>query len=153
MVSTFDFLFNMATLRWIQRFNNYRNALLRLEEVVEHLNAILPVDNITLRIYEDSIIQRFEYTQEMAWKVMKDYLLYQGENDIIASRSAIRKALKAGLISDPAWMNTIEDRNLSSHKYDEEVALGIGQRVRDTYLNLFKDFEKEMLTRMNDDMP
>ena len=50
-------------------------------------------------------------------------------------------------------MNTIEDRNLTSHKYDEEVALGIGQRVRDTYLNLFKDFEKEMLTRMNDDMP
>ena len=55
--------------------------------------------------------------------------------------------------NDIKWMNTIEDRNLTSHKYDEEVALGIGQRVRDTYLNLFKDFEKEMLTRMNDDMP
>lgn len=139
-----------TTPRWIQRFENYRNALRRLEEVIDRLNSSLPVDEITLGIFEDSIIQRFEFTQELAWKVMKDFLRYQGEEELIGSRDTFRRALKVGLIDSPEWMQTIEDRNLTSHKYDETIATGIGQRIRKTYLNLFQTLEADLMVRIND---
>ena len=66
-------------------------------------------------------IQRFEYTHELAWKVMKDYAEYQGYTDIRSSRNAIRKALEMGLIDDKQWTETIEARNLTSHNYDNDV--------------------------------
>ncbi len=69
-----------VTPRWIQRFENFKTAYRRLEEVIDKLDAMYPVDEITLRIFEDSILQRFEFTQELAWKVIKDYLYYQGDD-------------------------------------------------------------------------
>ena len=66
-------------------------------------------------------IQRFEYTHELAWKVMKDYAEYQGYSDIRGSRDAIRKALEINLIFDRRWMESVEDRNLTSHNYDDEI--------------------------------
>ena len=66
-------------------------------------------------------IQRFEYTHELAWKVMKDYAEYQGYTDIRSSRDAIRKALEMGLIDDKQWTETIEARNLTSHNHDNDV--------------------------------
>ncbi len=141
-----------VTPRWIQRFENFKTAYRRLEEVIDKLDAMYPVDEITLRIFEDSILQRFEFTQELAWKVIKDYLYYQGDDSIIGSRSAFRKALQLGIIADPMWMQTIEDRNLTSHKYDEGVASGVSKRVRECYMGLFRDFAAEMTGRQIADL-
>lgn len=138
------------SIRWIQRFDSFKRALDRLEEVVDRLDVLFPLDEVTLKIYEDSIIQRFECTQELAWKVMKDFLTYQGETDIVGSRSAFRKALQAGVIDSPEWMRTIEDRNLTSHTYDEDDAHGICMRVRDVYLGLFRNFAENMQARIID---
>lgn len=73
-------------------------------------------------LLQEGLIQRFGYTHELVWKVMKDYAEYQGYTDIRGSRDAIRKALQIGLIEDKRWMETIEDRNLTSHNYDDDVA-------------------------------
>lgn len=122
-------------IRWIQRFSNYRNALLRLTQAVEIVAK--DTESIDLEEVDDllkeGLIQRFEYTHELAWKVMKDYAEYQGYTDIRGSRDAIRKAFEMGLISDKGWMDSIEDRNLTSHNYDDDVAEEIYWAIVDVY--------------------
>ncbi len=93
---------------------------------------------------QEGPIQRFEYTHELAWKVMKDYAEYQGYTDICGSRDAIRKALEMGLIDDKRWMETIEARNLTSHNYDNDVVSEINENITDLYFPLFCRFEEKM---------
>lgn len=91
-------------------------------------------------------IQRFEYTHELAWKAMKDYAEYQGYSDIHGLCDAIRKALEINLIFDRRWMESVEDRNLTSHDYDDETADTICRNIMTVYYPLFVDFEKTMLS-------
>ena len=83
----------MEDIRWQQRFSNYQKALMRLSEAVDVLNSQDIVNVLELTLLKEGLIQRFEYTHELAWKVMKDYLEYQGYVDIRGSRDAIRKSL------------------------------------------------------------
>ncbi len=101
-------------VRWIQRMDNYKRALAMLQQGVERLTHTADVNENDLRLMQEGLIQRFEYTHELAWNVMKDYEQYQGYIDIHGSRDAIRKGLAIGLIDDPKWMNTIADRNITS---------------------------------------
>ena len=95
-------------------------------------------------LLQEGLIQRFEYTHELAWKVMKDYAEYQGYTDIRGSRDAIRKSLEMNLIDDKSWMNTIEDRNLTVHNYDNEIASEIYDNIMNIYAPLFVAFESKM---------
>ena len=114
-------------IRWLQRFSNYCKALAKLGQAV------------------DIVSWRLEFTRELVWKVMKDYAEYQGYTDIRGSRDAIRKALQIGLIEDKRWMETIEDRNLTSHNYDDDVASEIYENIVLVYYPLFCRFEERML--------
>ena len=131
-------------IRWIQRFTNYRKALTKLSQAVSIVtgqqNAQEDVDNLM----KEGLIQRFEYTHELAWKVMKDYAEYQGYTEVRGSRDAFRQALQMGIIDDAGWMETIEDRNLTSHNYDEEVAEEVYQAIVHKYYPLFLRFEQVM---------
>ena len=75
---------------------------------------------------------------------MKDYEAYQGYNDIRGSRDAIRKALAIGLIDNPLWLETIVDRNRTSHNYDESVANEVQQIIVNDYIPLFTDLLEVM---------
>lgn len=135
---------NDKDIRWIQRFANYRKALSRLSQAVDILSG--QVNGELDDLLKEGLIQRFEYTHELAWKVMKDYAEYQGYSDIRGSRDAIRKALEINLISDRRWMESVEDRNLTSHDYDDETADTICRNIVTVYYPLFADFEKTMLS-------
>ncbi|GJQ64273.1 MAG: nucleotidyltransferase [Melioribacteraceae bacterium] len=127
-------------VRWIQRFSNFKKALLRLKEAVEIANS-----RELSRLEKEGLVKTFEYTQELAWLVMKDYLLYQGINNITGSRDAIREAFANELISDGNnWIDTIRSRNLTSHTYNEEVAEEILTKTIDIYYPLFLQFESKM---------
>ena len=91
-------------------------------------------------LLKEGLIQRYEYTQELAWKLMKDYEEYQGYTEIQGSRDAIRKALAMGLVSDSAWMDTIASRNITSHCYDETAFNAVYSKIMDEYFPLFKEF-------------
>ena len=91
-------------------------------------------------LLKEGLIQRYEYTQELAWKLMKDYEEYQGYTEIQGSRDAIRKALAMGLVSDSAWMDTIASRNITSHYYDEIAFNAVYRKIMDVYFPLFKEF-------------
>ena len=99
-------------------------------------------------LLKEGLIQRFEYTHELAWKVMKDYAEYQGYTDIRGSRDAFRKAFEMGIITDKRWMESIADRNLTSHNYDDETAEAIYEAVVNVYYPLFVQLESTMLQLM-----
>lgn len=138
-------------IRWIQRFANYQRAMSKLMEVVEGLNTEWDRENFkddrfTLSDLEiEGVIQRFEYTHELAWNVMKDYLTFQGNSEVGGSRDATREAFKINLIVEAqGWMNMIKSRNQTSHTYDEETAKEIFITIINVYYPLFLDFQKRM---------
>ena len=133
-------------IRWVQRFSNYQKALRRLDEAIEIVSRKTDWAESIDDLLQEGLIQRFEYTHE--WKVMKDYAEYQGYTDVRGSRDAFRKALEMGLIQDRRWMESIEDRNLISHNYDDETATEIQRRIVTLYYPFFKDFEEMMMLNL-----
>lgn len=132
-------------IRWIQRFENYRRALYRLKQAVKIVSENMEEDDDIDDLLKEGLIQRFEYTHELAWKVMKDYAEYQGYTDIRGSRDAFRKAFEMGIITDKRWMDSVEDRNLTSHNYDDETAEEIYEAIVNVYYPLFLTLEETML--------
>ncbi len=126
-------------VRWKQRFDNYKSALTQLTKFIDKgdLNEL----------EEQGLIQAFEFTHELAWKVMKDYFEFQGEFNINGSRDATREAFQKGLISNGEyWMEMIKSRNQSSHTYNEAVVSEIKLNILNHYFDLFIDFKAKMET-------
>lgn len=120
-----------------ERKEDFFKALNRLEEALEK--------DLSDDVIVDGTIQRFEFTFEQSWKVMKLYLEDQGILDeAVAPRSTIRCAFKHKLISDgDVWIEMMLDRNRTSHMYDETTALNIVKLVKEKYVFEFeklKDF-------------
>jgi nucleotidyltransferase substrate binding protein (TIGR01987 family) len=129
-----------ADCRWLQRFRNYKNALGRLRDAVR-----LSQERALSELEEQGLIQAFEFTHELAWNVMKDYLVFQGYTAITGSRDAIRLAFHVGLITDGEnWMDTIAGRNKSSHTYDAAIAQSLAKKITSCYYDLFCRFEEQM---------
>jgi len=135
-------------IRWMQRFDNYRKALRLLGQAVEIVSQRVNGDEAVEDLLKEGLIQRFEYTHELAWKVMKDYAEYQGYTDIRGSRDAFRKAFEMEIITDKRWMESIADRNLTSYNYDDETAEAIYEAVVNVYYPLFVQLESTMLQLM-----
>ena len=131
---------SFCDIRWRQRFNNYKNALLQLDDAVE-LAWERPLSNLE----KQGLIQAFEFTHELAWNVIKDYFVYQGNTNITGSRDASREAFEKGLIEDgEGWMEMIISRNQSSHTYNQVTADKIAERIIENYLPLFIQFKTKM---------
>ncbi|MCL2097199.1 MAG: nucleotidyltransferase substrate binding protein [Bacteroidales bacterium] len=132
-------------IRWLQRFSNFRKALTKLYQAAKIIKEKMDFEDEVDELLEEGLIQRFEYTHELAWKVMKDYAEYQGYTNIRGSRDAIRQALAINIIDDKQWMESIVDRNLTSHHYDNDTATRIHEKIVDIYLPLLCRFEKKMI--------
>ena len=127
-------------IRWKQRLQNYKKALRTMESAVE-LAAARELSDLE----KQGVIQGFEFTFELAWNLMKDYLEEQGITEIIGSKNAIRQAFNKGLIEDgQIWMEMIESRNASSHSYDEELAKYLQQKITGVYFGHLKVFAEKM---------
>ena len=127
-------------IRWKQRFANYQKALQTLTEAAD-LASQRPLS----RLEQQGLIQGFEFTHELAWNVMKDYFVYQGNQSITGSRDATREAFNNGLIEDGLnWMEMIKSRNLSSHTYNIEIAEQIVESILTAYFPLFIMFQQKM---------
>jgi nucleotidyltransferase substrate binding protein (TIGR01987 family) len=127
-------------IRWQQRFTNYKKALLQLEEAV-----LLYQQRALSRLEKQGLIQAFEFTHELAWNVLKDFLQDQGDQSIKGSKDTIRAAFKAELIQNGEyWMETILARNSSSHTYDENTAEHLVVQIIERYFPLFEELKIEM---------
>ena len=139
---------NDNTPRWIERYEKYSRALARLTEVVDESQKR------QLNSFEqDSVVMRFEFTHELAWKLMKSYAEYVSMPAMGGSRDAIRQAFALGLIADcKAWLDMTDSRNLTSHIYDEDTAADITDQVVYTYHPLFVDFCDVMAAKIEENI-
>jgi nucleotidyltransferase substrate binding protein (TIGR01987 family) len=140
-------------IRWVNQLRNYDKALARLNEAVLKIQQDFQADaigNISKDAFLDDIIkegliQRFEYTHELAWNVMKDFLVESGNTKIFGSKDATLEAFSAGLIlHGEVWMDMINSRNKTSHTYNEEVADEIFFKIMNEYHSLLMAFAATM---------
>lgn len=126
--------------RWEQRLDSYHKALARLAEIVGASKKR------ALNEFErDGLVQRFEFTHELSWKLMKAYAEYQGFDGIGGSRDATRKAFEMSLISDgQSWMDMIKSRNETSHNYDGSMADDVVDSIINRFYPLLADFYQKM---------
>jgi len=121
-------------IRWIQRFSNYCKALGQLGEAVE-LSRRRELSKLEMQ----GLVQAFEYTHELAWNTLKDFLEDRGVQYIYGSKDVTRAAFKTGLVENgEIWMKMIESRNRTTHTYDEATAIEIVDAVINSY---FPEFE------------
>lgn len=129
-----------SDIRWKQRFGNFKKALALLQKAVEqyHQSGLSELE-------QEGLIQRFEFTYELAWNVIKDYFGYQGIFGISGPRDAVREAFSKGLISDgEGWMEMIKSRNLSTYTYDEATTKSLVGLITVKYLGLFQELADKM---------
>ncbi len=128
-------------IRWQQRFANYRKALAQLSKFIEKSNLN--------ELEEQGLVQAFEYTHELAWKSLKDLLMYKGVENVHGSRDASRYAFKEGWLGNSErdgeiWMDMIKSRNLTSHTYNEEVLKQITEAIKQDYYPAFMALEQKL---------
>lgn len=136
-------------IRWIQRFNNYRKALARLGEAVA-----LAEERDLSDLEQQGLIQGFEFTFDLAWKTLQDYLRHHKRpNDNGGPNVIIEQAFVDGIIKgDEVWKAMKKSRDLTSHSYDGETADDIAENILDTYHGLFIQLETRLqLEKINEE--
>lgn len=121
-------------IRWKQRFENFEKALFQLDEFIAQ-----PILN---KFEKQGLIQCFEYTFELAWKTLKDYLEAQGF-DVKTPRQTIQQAFQSEIINNGhAWIDALEKRNLLAHTYSEENANQAELLIKETYYYFLKELHQ-----------
>jgi len=114
------------------KIKNFEKALNRLDEGVKEAKNELD---------KDGVIQRFEFTVELLWKALRAVLLYQGI-ECFSPRNCVKEAFKAKIINDDEIiLDMLEDRNVSSHVYNEEKAKALFERIKNIYLEYLKNLD------------
>lgn len=131
------------TPRWFYRFENYKRAFSLLREAIDYMDG-----RELSQLEKEGVIQRFEYTMELAWKVMRDYL--ESENVVfeqITPKAVIREAFESRFVSDgQLWMDMLDARNLMSHSYDQKDFEEVIDNLRHGYLGAFTELHTKLLS-------
>jgi len=117
-------------MRWKQRLENFERGMRLLKEAFDtHPDGLSDLE-------KEGVVQRFEYTFELAWKTLKDYLVYSGVAfDQITPRSVIKQAFAARIIKDgQMWIDMLEQRNLMAHTYDLETFETVFSSIEQRYV-------------------
>ena len=126
---------NPNNIRWQQRLENYQKALDVLDSAAAAVKAS-PDD----KLYTIALIQSFKFSWELGWKVLKDYLTYEGIDVQPTPRQVIKQAFHQQIIEDgQLWIDMLEARNTMSHVYDEQKALAAAEAITKHYHPALKE--------------
>ncbi len=129
-----------ADIRWKQRLDNFQVAFGNLTSAIELGNQRSLSD-----LEKQGLIQSFEFTHELAWNTLKDFLETQGAGPLFGSKDTTREAFNKNLISDgETWMDMIKSRNQTSHTYNKKTAEEIVTKIQQKYFSAFAQFFKKM---------
>lgn len=127
---------NQKNVRWKQRFQNFKLAFMQLEAAVN-----LPKLN---DLEASGLVQTFEYTFELAWKTLKDYLESEGIS-ATTPRQVIQESFRANIITDGhTWIDALEKRNLIAHTYNKELSNNALNLIKNAYFPIIKNFLEAM---------
>ncbi|MDR1485319.1 MAG: nucleotidyltransferase substrate binding protein [Planctomycetaceae bacterium] len=122
--------------RWRLRFNNFELAYFTFCRLMKRYET-----NSDDEVVLIAIVQAFEFTYEIAWILMRDYLKEEGFGETNGSKQTLRVAWQAGLIKDiDKWMDAVKNRNLTSHTYSESIL----QESVDYIVNIFFPIVQEL---------
>lgn len=117
---------NQKEIRWKQRYENFKKAYINLDSAVSQFDSLSILE-------KEGLIQRFEYTFELAWKTLKDYLESQ-DVEVRFPREVIKESFKYNLIDNgDIWMDMLEKRNLMAHTYDEHRFNLAVNKIKNSY--------------------
>ena len=124
-------------IRWIQRLEKFQCASAFLQRGIglSQIRALSELEQLGL-------IQAFEFTHELSWLLIRDFLVDQGVAGISGSRDAVREAVVRQLLpqgDESVWMAMIRSRNLTSHTYNPAVAREIAELIVDRYGPVFQE--------------
>ena len=129
-------------IRWVQRFSNYKKALNQLKEAIDLMSQ-----RALSNLEKQGVVQAFEFTHELSWNMMKDFLESKGNTEIYGSKDATRQAFKYGLVIDgDVWMSMIKSRNLTSHTYDQKTVDEIVEQISREYISAFIELDHKFST-------
>ena len=128
--------------RWQYRFDNYKRAFFLLREAIEWQQERELTD-----LEKEGTIQRFEYTWELLWKTLKDYLENEGiVLEKITPKAVLMASVKAKIINkQETWMQALDDRNKMSHVYSTVVFEQVISNIAESYLSLFDRLYEKLL--------
>jgi nucleotidyltransferase substrate binding protein, HI0074 family len=123
-------------IRWKQRYQNFEKAFRVLDKTMQ-IEAPSEIEIM-------AIIQAFELTFELSWKMMKDYLESEGFAPK-SPRETIKQAFQVELFGDAhVWMDALKDRNLTVHTYDEVFAQEMNDKIKNNYYPAIRDLYLKM---------
>ena len=135
-------------IRWQQRFSNFKKALAKLAEAVGEEEGELS------ELEKEGMIQRFEYTFELAWKTLQDLLRSKGYLDVSGPNPVLAQAFQDGYFTDgEGWREMNKSRNLTSHTYNSELAESIASNIRETYFQLLNALAIRLEEEQDDSQP
>lgn len=125
-------------IRWQQRFNNYQKSLSQLSKFIQKKDLN--------ELEEQGLIQSFEYTHELAWKTLADFIKDSGNIEIYGSKDVNREAFNLGLINNgEIWVDMIVSREVAIDSYDENIRVDIVAKIKDIYYKQFIILENKLL--------
>ena len=129
-------------IRWHYRFENFSRAFSRLENALESERESLS------ELEQEGVIQRFEYTYELAWKLLRDRLKFDGiALPAETPRHVIKAAFTAKLIDDgDAWVDMMNSRNEMSHEYDADKFEETVDKIHFRYLAILDNLHQKFNT-------
>jgi len=120
-----------SDIRWKKQFSNFQKAYLLLERALNIVELS--------KVERAGLMQFFEMAFELAWKLMKYYLEEEGFT-VKTPKDAIKQAFQADIIKDGHnWMDALNDRNLTTHTYEEETAVEVAKKIREDYAVLLRE--------------
>ena len=136
-------------IRWHYRFQNFSRAFGRLQDALNEGSEALN------ELEQEGVIQRFEYTFELAWKTLKDRMEHDGiVLDPVTPRTVIRRAFQAKLISQgEQWIDMLVDRNRMSHTYNSSTFDTIIKAIEETYLDRLDELHVRLSREMAEHEP
>lgn len=130
-------------IRWRQRLAQFEKSFALLESAIA-------IQRLTV-IERAGLIQFFEMAFEQGWKLLKDYQESVGF-EIVSPRQAIKQAFQSELVADGhAWIGALEDRNLTTHTYNEQTALAVENKIRSSYYPLLKALQETFKTKAREE--
>lgn len=123
-------------VRWRQRLQSFRKAFGQLSDG----SAVASRRELS-KLEQQGLIKAFEFTHELAWNTLKDFLESRGTVNLYGSRDATREGFATGLIEQgETWMDMIQSRNRTSHTYNEDTANEIATAILTRYVQEFEKF-------------
>ncbi|MBP5770923.1 MAG: nucleotidyltransferase substrate binding protein [Bacteroidaceae bacterium] len=128
-------------IRWIQRYDNFQRACARMTEVTMSDQSIESLSDLE----REGLVQRFEYTFELAWKVLQDLMTAKGYDFVKGPNGTLQQALEDGIIKDhDGWRAMAKARTLTTHTYDEDDILSIVDDICEKYSPLLADLDNKL---------